>query len=271
MQISNSSLLYSVHAGCYAQGQCSRKCCYLYVRIPADLSCNPRGSPRTVVLQCTVYAPSAAIGRVRWYSSESEGLAGIVGELVGVIGLDSCFRIPLMNSSITYRGLTQMGCNMAIRNFTSRDNGYYWCQVEVNNTCLLPSPSGHVEFNATHSSDCKSENIAGSSLFSSGGLPICATSSSSRCPASLQPAPPTINITTATTIPPSSPLLPTATPCSSDATPEGDSNSTMWYGIIGVLVFITSILSAALTLLVVVGLSQRRAMRIKSNGNKIGW
>ena len=39
---------------------------------------------------------------------------------------------------------------LIIQNFTTSDFGYYWCQIVVNDTCLLlPSPYGHIAENTT--------------------------------------------------------------------------------------------------------------------------
>lgn len=197
-------------------------------------------------MQCTIYTPSAAIGQVRWYWSESKGLAGVSGELVSVREFDSCSQIMLDSS------VTQVACDLIITNFISQVNGYYWCQIEANGTCFSSSPPGHVNFNVTHNRYCQNESIVGSSLFAMGQPPICPTPS--RCSVDSQLA----------TILASSSLLPTATP-SPGTDPEGGSKFTLWCGIIGVLVFVVSATSAALTLFVV-WLSQRRAFRTKSNG-----
>ena len=39
---------------------------------------------------------------------------------------------------------------LIVQNFTTSDFGYYWCQIVVNDTCLLlPSPYGHIAENTT--------------------------------------------------------------------------------------------------------------------------
>ena len=62
---------------------------------------------------------------------------------------------------------------LSIQNFTTSDFGYYWCQIVVNDTCLLlPSPYGHIAENTT-------ARACSASVLRQGGLPICAGSDSS--------------------------------------------------------------------------------------------
>lgn len=240
-----------------AKSQCPGECCYLYARAPGDFACNPEGEARGLRLQCAIYAPNSTIGYVRWYRTESECSVGISGELISIREFDASSEVPF-NSSL-YSGLALVRSSLDISNFTSRDNGYYWCEVEVENTCIRPSPSGHVEFkDATHVKNCSSINFTGLNLEPS---PVCA-SGSVKCHYTSRPQ---ISRNTLSSML----VIATATPC--DAA-MGGRTSVLEYAVIGILVFLMTLLSAALTLLAAVAISHRHTIKTRSNGEScLSW
>ena len=226
------------------------------------MSCNPQAQPRHVLLQCVIYSASSTVGHVRWYRSESGREAGIDGELVGVQAFNASTAIPFSRGPVEYIGLAEVGSNLDIDDFTEDDNGHYWCQIEVNNSCLRPSTSGYVEFSPEHSRNCSSDtNIVGLRLLALGQRPICADGISSRCHRSREEFSSKVLVSTATPVPTPSPCL--------GSEEQGEVTSATGYGVIGFLVFIAAMLSAGLTLLVVVGLSRRCTIRTRSNGESI--
>ena len=78
--------------------------------------------------------------------------------------------ISLYNESALFNDVH----TLVIQKFTTSDFGYYWCQIVVNDTCLLlPSPYGHIAKNTT-ARGCST------SILQQGVLPpICAGSDSS--------------------------------------------------------------------------------------------
>ena len=221
---------------------------------------------------------------VRWYRSTQEHLARVQGELV-----TNGYNVDTIGRLIPFRGLISSYWNRIIENFNESLNGFYWCQIEVNNTCLQPSPYGHIIFNSSSEGNCSSDN----SIIHSPVQPLCATAindSSPQC--SHEPhRNATITIQSTITIQPtivrkqvtltthtmvmqvtptrdyftSSSLILYPRITSSFSTSPQKQSSSLVYGIIGFLVFITSMLAAALTLMVTVCVSQRR---MKSNGEE---
>ena len=53
-----------------------------------------------------------------------------------------------------FKGLISSNHSRIIKNFNESLNGFYWCQIEVNNTCLQPSPYGRVIFNSSSENSC---------------------------------------------------------------------------------------------------------------------
>ena len=113
-----------------------------------NLTCNPQGRPKPVLLGCGIYSPDCSNGSdvtVRWYRSTQEHLARVQGELV--------------TSGCNFKNSLPFGCHH-MENFTASLNGFYWCQIEVNNICLQPSPYGRIIFNSSSEKNCSSINSA---------------------------------------------------------------------------------------------------------------
>ena len=141
-------------------------CCYYYRSFPSNLTCNPQGQPSAVVLGCGIFRPNGSDVTVRWYRSTQEHLARVQGELV-TNGYNEDNDI---GGLLSFRGLFFSFHNRIIENFNESLNGFYWCQIEVNNTCLQPSPYGHVIFNSSSKRNCSSVNTVTHSL----AQPLCA-------------------------------------------------------------------------------------------------
>ena len=125
------------------------ECCYYYRFFPDNLNCNPKGRPSAVVLGCSIYSPDGSDVTVRWYRSTQEHLTRVQGKLVtnGHDSIDNTRRDLDISHHIRF-----------IENFNESLNGLYWCQIEVNNTCLQPSPYGRIIFNSSSENDCKNIN-----------------------------------------------------------------------------------------------------------------
>ena len=124
-------------------------CCYWYSAVPGNLTCNPQGQSWSIVVECTIIVPSFVGVGVRWYRSDVEELARATRrELISVKKFDSNQSRSLIIGS-SFDGLFRSGANLELDDFNSTNNGYYWCQIEVNSTCLQPSPAGHILFHST--------------------------------------------------------------------------------------------------------------------------
>lgn len=219
---------------------CSLDCCYLYSAFSVNLTCSPSGSPISVTLQCAITLPDLTGVQVRWYRSETEELAGTRGELVdtaaGVTGV-------LESTPSPFSGLYTAVTSTHIKNFTFRDSGYYWCQLGVNSTCLLPSPPGLVELDSLPQETCDDNSTFANSKQFLSHSPVCALKEG-----------------TSFTLGSESTRTEMATFMATAMTGgSGEDEDALWYSVMGVVFFLVAMLSAALTLLVIVRVSRRRA------------
>ena len=120
-------------------------CCYYYRSFPSN-----QGQPSAVVLGCGIFRPNGSDVTVRWYRSTQEHLARVQGD-----GYDEDYDI---GGLLSFRGLFFSFHNRMIENFNESLNGFYWCRIEVNNTCLQPSPYGCIIFNSSSENNCSSDN-----------------------------------------------------------------------------------------------------------------
>ena len=119
------------------------ECCYWYTRFPATATCNRNttADSLTLTLACDVQywlSDSTTNVEVKWYRSKSEQSAGIEGERLNHAHISG----PVTSNNVTF---IQYG--LEISRSTS-DQGYYWCQMIVNNDPLPPSPFGFI--NSSH-------------------------------------------------------------------------------------------------------------------------
>ena len=111
---------------------------------------------------------------VRWYRSTQEHLARVQGELV-TSGRNQDY---IRNTQLPFKGLILSHHLRTIENFNKNLNGFYWCQIEVNNTCLQPSPYGRIIFDSSSQRNCSSDNT----VIHRPVQPLCANNSRT-CPA----------------------------------------------------------------------------------------
>ena len=105
------------------------------------------------MLVCNIYSPNGSDVTVRWYRSTQEHLARVQGELV-----TSGYNDNIIRNLLPFSSLISSHHNRIIENFNESLNGFYWCQIEVNNTCLQPSPYGRIIFNSSSENNCSSSN-----------------------------------------------------------------------------------------------------------------
>ena len=148
-------------------------CCYYYRFSPSNLTCNPQGHPKAVILGCSMYSPNGSDVTVRWYRSTQEHLARVQGELV-TNGRNQDY---IRNTQLPFKGLILSHHLRTIENFNENLNGFYWCLIEVNNTCLQPSPYGRIIFDSSSQRNCSSDNI----VIHRPVQPLCANNSRT-CP-----------------------------------------------------------------------------------------
>ena len=148
-------------------------CCYYYRFSPSNLTCNPQGHPKAVILGCSIYSPNGSDVTVRWYRSTQEHLARVQGELV-TNGRNQDY---IRNTQLPFKGLILSHHLRTIENFNENLNGLYWCLIEVNNTCLQPSPYGRIIFDSSSQRNCSSDNI----VIHRPVQPLCANNSRT-CP-----------------------------------------------------------------------------------------
>ena len=122
-----------------------------------------------VHLRCEVYVPHDAnndpVGRVRWYRS----LDLVTSEEV-TDDLEHESRLHSSNLVMTgdLAGLYEDLYVLSIVNVSFSGNGYYWCQIVNNQTCL--SPSSYVNISVTTTS------TESSCFVDYDNNPVCATS-----------------------------------------------------------------------------------------------
>ena len=136
------------------------QCCYLYGSIPQNNSnCFPEGTP--ISLQYIIYNPHDNFTNllVRWYRNGNLTRASTsTNEIVASQGDYELHQ----NSAIEEARLNSENCSdgplyrdtffLHIYNFTSHNNGYYWCQIIVNDSVLQPSQ--YAWFYADDSNSC---------------------------------------------------------------------------------------------------------------------
>lgn len=220
-----------------------------------------------MILQCTLNLPLNANTNdsvhLKWHRRK---LDNITTRFKEELEYDS----DPASESDSLGGLTLIICSQDIENFTLSENESYWCQKEASH----PSLCRYVVFNSTV--ELHSINCTGADMALAGGGDLCAVSISASDTADnenqscanlmIQLNFPRIFTPEAPPLTPASTFLvpmPTGSP---HATPPQQEASELGYGIIGFVVFICSMLSAVLTLLVVVFLSRRSTRKRKSNG-----
>ena len=99
-----------------------------------------------MVLQCGVLVPpdNYTSATVSWYRSTDVGQVQIRNDRVLYLIEE---EIATQTREFNISGVQTFFLNkyiLSVLNFTSSDNGLYWCEVQVNDTALLPSPAAYV-------------------------------------------------------------------------------------------------------------------------------
>ena len=106
---------------------------------------------QTAYLRCEVYVPhdenNNSVGRVRWYRSLDLVTSEDVTDEQDTVIRYKLGSIPIMSGTLT--GLFKDTYLLIIRNISSLDNGYFWCQIITNKTCLLRSRYVNISVNTT--------------------------------------------------------------------------------------------------------------------------
>ena len=119
------------------------------------MPCNPQGS--TITWECQVYSPHDEYTNlsVMWYKSATGVSTREEGNLIqeskgGRHTFLALQASSAVNDSLSVvHGLFLDVFRLTVNTFdTSIDDGYYWCQIVVNDTCLQPSNIGRI---ASHS------------------------------------------------------------------------------------------------------------------------
>ena len=143
-------LTYMVHTY-YSINSITDHCCYYYSTVPRNVTtvlCNPEGLD--ISWGCWVHSPHEdnTTLTVQWYKAALGTTDMAQGELLSERSDKYDFTttrlppLPIFNSS-ELNGLILDEFILTISNFSSsNDDGYYWCQIVVNGSCLLePSPT----------------------------------------------------------------------------------------------------------------------------------
>ena len=135
-------------------------------------------------LPCNIYVPhdsnNNSLGTVNWFRS-IDLEADKIGPLEEVVGKYSIFlvrrsKISADDESSDLYQLYRVLYELKIHNISSSDNGFYWCEIEGNETCFNRSLFVNISVKANISStspdsDCQSFQYRTS--------PVCATSTCS--------------------------------------------------------------------------------------------
>ena len=129
-----------------------------------NTDCNPQG--QAVTLQCIVYVPhvmGSTSSTLKWFKSDTinstEKLLTRDSSKYSFVNSISTVPEPTSRSSgINTTGLYQDIYTVIIRNFSTSDNGYYWCQLEsvTNSSCLIfpRSPQGYIAVDPSTTRSC---------------------------------------------------------------------------------------------------------------------
>ena len=237
------------------------QCCYYYHGVPNNvtmMSCNPEGS--TIRWNCQVYSPHDPNTdlSVKWYRSTTEEIARERGELITEVSGKYTFSMSRATSAVNdsqslVDGLFLDVFILTIDNFNSTvDDGYYWCQMVINDSCLEPSDIGHIALNPSVMNSCSISRFD----FIEFEMPqVCAEES-----------PCTTEMTKVTTTIRSKTTSPTDTTTSPS---EARTMTTVLYAVIGVLAFIIILLLLVIVAFTVYTVRNHMVYTLKQKGKVI--
>ena len=133
----------------------TERCCFLYRVVPGNNSECVVTQGQTMALRCEVVVPrdgnNNPVETVRWYRSiDLVTSVDITNEYTIQKGLTSSEPF----SSGRFAGLYGDTYILLIRNISSSDSGYYWCQIITNETCSSPSPYVNISVSTVSTDQC---------------------------------------------------------------------------------------------------------------------
>ena len=136
------------------------QCCYLYGSVPRnDSNCVPENGQFT--LQYIIYNPHDPFTNltVRWFRSMDMTRAISLTEVI-TTSISGEYDLTIFQSSpvdrnCSHGSLYRNTFVLIIHNFTTDKDGYYWCQIVVNDSYLQPSQ--YAWFYAADRSSCTQE------------------------------------------------------------------------------------------------------------------
>ena len=136
------------------------QCCYMYGSVPHNESnCVYEG--RQLSLHFIVYNPHDTLTEltVRWFRSDNITRTALSTEEIQdsneyelLLELSSESAVDINIENCNHNRLYKDVFTLRIHNFTSEKNGYYWCQIIVNNS--VSQPSQHAWFYAEDIYSC---------------------------------------------------------------------------------------------------------------------
>ena len=110
------------------------------------------------------------VGKVRWYWSLYLVASKEVTAAADKYVFSDLFSSELVSTG-DFVGLYKDLYILSIVNISFSDNGYYWCQIISDQTCLSPSPYVNISSSVTTASDVNSCSLS----VNSGNNPVCAS------------------------------------------------------------------------------------------------
>ena len=126
------------------------ECCYSYASVPRNETfCVPNGEQ--ALLNCVIFHPRDNFSNltVTWFRSTTEDMSAFDE----IPATSEEYRFINFFSGIVDNSLSLINCShelhrdtfsLTILRFTLQKNGYYWCQLSINNTLVQPSHRAHL-------------------------------------------------------------------------------------------------------------------------------
>ena len=119
------------------------QCCYFYASAPYnDSNCIPESDQ--LPLNCIIHNPRDAFTNlsVRWYRSRD--MSAVAEDIADIQSTEYMFnsyspRMSSLQTNCTLGRLYADTFSLIIDNFTPDKNGYYWCQILINDSFTQPS------------------------------------------------------------------------------------------------------------------------------------